>query len=98
MHLRRPDGRDLDYVLHVDPRGNERAFLAVWNPTSEPISRPLRIPLTYAGLRDRARVTPVDPFVSPKTGVAIELDASQHGVIEVDVPANGFAFSVFTAE
>ena len=32
IHLRRPDGRGLDYYLHVNPAGKEKGMLLVFNP------------------------------------------------------------------
>jgi len=56
IHLRRPDGRDLDAVLHVNPNLKEKGMLLVFNPTGRAISKTLSVPLTYAGLTDRASV------------------------------------------
>ncbi len=50
IHLRRADGRDLDFMLHVNPRLEERALLMVHNPLPEEVERVLRVPLHYAGL------------------------------------------------
>ncbi|MCC6728321.1 MAG: alpha-galactosidase [Chthonomonadales bacterium] len=55
VHLRRPDRRDLDAILHVNPRLDERALLMVYNPTARAIRRRLRVPLHYAGLSGAAR-------------------------------------------
>ena len=35
IHLRRPDGRDLDYYLHVNPANQEKGMLLVFNPLDE---------------------------------------------------------------
>lgn len=56
IHLRRADGRDLDYWLMVNPSGKEKAALVVFNPTHKPIQKALKVPLYYAGLTDMTRV------------------------------------------
>ena len=50
LHLRRADGRNWDCMLHVNPRLDKRALLAVFNPLDEPIERTILVPLYYAGL------------------------------------------------
>ena len=92
LHLRRADGRDLDYMLHVNPRLEDRALLMVFNPLDEPRTKTIRVPLYYAGLVDRARVSQEDgPWreVSLDRGYAVEL--------EVTVPARGRSCFVFAA-
>lgn len=90
IHLRRADGRDLDYVLHVNPGGNEKAMLIVFNPTSSPIKRELTVPLHYAGLAKRAHVA-----VGDGTSKSVSVDARGKARVTVEVPAGGFAWLVF---
>jgi hypothetical protein len=86
---RRADGRDLDWILHVNPRLDERALLAVWNPLPATGRRELPLDLHYAGLRGRAEV--VD-----REGRArqVELDGSRL-TLPVTVDGQGFAWFVF---
>jgi len=56
IHLRRPDGRDWDGILHVDPAGKEKALMMLFNPTRQTLTRTIQVPLYYAGLQGRARV------------------------------------------
>jgi len=56
IHLRRADGRDIDYLLHVNPRLKEKGLLMVYNPLDQPVLRSLRVPLYYTGLRGKAAV------------------------------------------
>lgn len=64
LHLRQPDGRDLDYFLHVNPHLREKGLLMVFNPLNEPVKRTLRLPLYYSGLTDRARIRLADNTAS----------------------------------
>ena len=54
IHLRRPDGRDWDGWLHVNPTLPERGLAVFYNPLAEPIERRIRLPLYYTGLSDAA--------------------------------------------
>ena len=56
IHLRRADGRDLDYWLMVNPTGKEKAALVVFNPLAEDRKKTLRVPLYYAGLDTEVRI------------------------------------------
>ena len=89
IHIRRPDGRDLDAVLHANPALPQKGFLLVFNPTDAEIARPLAVPLYYTGLTDTARVREGE---GPSRPVSIYRD--YRAVIDVRVPANGFAWYV----
>ncbi len=54
IHLRRPDGRDWDGFLHVNPQGKEKGLAMFYNPLPQPIERHIRLPLYYTGLTNRA--------------------------------------------
>lgn len=56
IHLRRPDGRDLDGLLHVNPRLRERGLLVLFNPLDRAIRKTIRVPLYYTGLTEEAAV------------------------------------------
>lgn len=54
VHGRRADGRDLDWILHVNPGLEFKGMLCVYNPTEKPIDRHLRVSVKYTGLRQTA--------------------------------------------
>lgn len=56
IHLRRPDGRDYDAILHVNPALSEKGLVVVNNPLDVPITRTIRLPLYYTGLTTTALV------------------------------------------
>ena len=56
IHVRRPDGRDIDCVLHVNPTLAQKGLAMVYNPLDQPVTRQLLLPLYYTGLKDRARI------------------------------------------
>lgn len=39
IHIRRPDGRDYDAVMHVDPVGKEKGLVMIFNPLDVSISK-----------------------------------------------------------
>jgi hypothetical protein len=56
IHVQRPDGRQVDCMLHVNPRLEQKGFAEVFNPLSTPVKTSLRLPLYYTGLTDRVKV------------------------------------------
>jgi len=89
LHLRRADGRDLDYFLHVNPAGNEKGLLMVYNPLEQEVTRTLRVPLYYTGKTDTASV-------SERDGAArtFKLDRAYDIELLVNVPARGVTWFV----
>ncbi|KAA3606808.1 MAG: hypothetical protein DWQ01_17480 [Planctomycetota bacterium] len=55
IHGRRADGRDWDWMLHVNPDLETPGMLVVYNPTQQIIQRSLEVDLYYTGLEDRVR-------------------------------------------
>lgn len=89
IHLRRPDGRDLDYVLHVNPGLKGKGLLMVYNPTSREITRPLRLPLCFTGADGEVRIREQEgkPEVFP-------LNRSYEVELGATVPAHAFTWFV----
>jgi hypothetical protein len=56
IHVRRPDGRDIDCLMHVNPELPQRGLAMVYNPLDKAVERSLRLPLYYTGLRSEARI------------------------------------------
>jgi len=93
IHGRRADGRDLDWMLHVNPKLDERALLAIYNPTDRPITKTIFVPLYYAGLNGSVAIQDSSTKVSNT-----ELDSASRARITVTVPAEGFEYFVFSSE
>jgi hypothetical protein len=49
VHLRRADGRRLDYVMHVTDSAPHEAMLVVYNPTASELSEEISLPLERLG-------------------------------------------------
>ena len=56
IHLRRPDGKDWDGILHVNPKADEKGFLMLYNPLEKEITRTIKVSLYYTGLKSKARI------------------------------------------
>lgn len=85
IHLRRPDGRDYDAILHVNPQLKEKGFLMVYNPLDSPITRMIKVPLYYTGITGIAKV-------SEKEGLKknYKLDENKNILLRITIPANGY--------
>ena len=54
IHVRRADARDIDCMLHVNPRLKQKGLAMVFNPLDHAVKRTLTLPLYYTGLSDTA--------------------------------------------
>lgn len=88
IHGRRADGRELDWMLHANPRLDPPGMLVVWNPLDRPVARELTVDLYYTGLAGAARVRAGTDGATR----SIALDGRGRGRIAVEVPALGFAW------
>ncbi|MEM9327954.1 MAG: alpha-galactosidase, partial [Bacteroidota bacterium] len=90
IHLRRADGRDLDYWLNVNPGGVEKGLLMIFNPTDRPITKQIEVPLYYTGLTDAVDVERPD-------GTTRQMRLSRDYKIKVaaEVAPKGFSWMIF---
>jgi len=56
IQLRRADGRDWDGFVHVNPTLKQKAFVMLYNPTKDKMTRTIKVPLYYSGLTDNAKI------------------------------------------
>lgn len=84
IHLRKPDARDWDGIMHVNPKGKEKGFALFFNPTDKPITRVVELPLYYTGLSRLARIR-------EKEGKSLKYTLSRNYTVElsVTIPAKG---------
>ncbi len=89
VHLRRPDGRDWDGIMHVNPNLKEKGFVMLYNPLKESISRKINLPLYYTGLSDKV-------LVREKEGKSKSYTLNRNYEIELDItiPAESFTWLV----
>jgi len=89
VHLRRPDGRDWDGLLHVNPGLKEKGLAFVFNPLDQPIERKLKLPLYYTGLSESAVIREKDG-----TPRRVRLARDYSAEIDVTLPAHGWTWLV----
>jgi hypothetical protein len=82
IHVRRPDGKDYDAILHVDPSLEEKGLLMIYNPLEEEISRRIKVNLYYTGLVKTAIIAEKE-----EEPVEYQLDREYNVEIPVSVPA-----------
>jgi hypothetical protein len=83
IHLRRADGRDLDYFLHANPALPRCGLVMIYNPLETPQDRVLDLPLYYTGLTQEAWVRQEEG-----TPQRFELDRQYRVRVPVQVAAN----------
>ena len=89
VHGRRPDGRDVDWILHVNPWLADRGMLVVYNPLPQEVTRTLDLNLHYTGIERSAQALFADG-----SEASLELDPSARTEIEVKVPARGMTWVI----
>ena len=87
IHLRRPDGRDWDGILHVNPQLKTKGMVMLYNPTATPIIRHIQLPLYYTGLKSRASISVVEGLAK-----VYQLNRDYSVDIVVQIPANGYTW------
>ena len=82
IHLRRADGRRLDFVLHVNPLTSPKAMLVAYNPTAERLVEVIKIPLSGRSARIRE-----------KEGKSVTIPVRDgYGEVTLDIPAKGWTY------
>ncbi|WP_338285249.1 hypothetical protein [Luteolibacter sp. LG18] len=91
LHLRRPNGQDWDGILHANPAGREKGLAFLYNPLGGEITRQIRLPLHYTGLRKTAHLS-----IDGGAPRGLTLNTANEAVLEVKIPAQGRTCLVFT--
>jgi hypothetical protein len=89
IHLRRPDGKDWDGILHVNPRAKEKGLLMLYNPLGKKITRTLDVPIYYTGLTDKVNLKEMNGRTS-----VLKVSRDYHLRIPVEIAARGYAYYV----
>ncbi|MCY7422552.1 MAG: alpha-galactosidase [Chitinophagaceae bacterium] len=89
IHLRRADGRDWDGILHVDPKGEIKGLVMLYNPLKEEINRKINLPLYYTGLTDEVQIK--EKEASAKK---FKLNRDYSVDVQVKIPAEGYTWLV----
>ncbi len=99
IHIRRASGRDWDGWLHVDPdpTAETRGLAFFYNPTQEPITRSINVPLYYTGLKKSARVQLGDSDLNLGEPFNVELNEKCEANVEITIPAESYSWAIFEA-
>ena len=89
IHLRKPDARDWDGIMHVNPTLKQKALAMFYNPTDKEMVRHITLPLYYTGLQGKARIREQEG--RSKT---YRLDADHSVRLTVTIPAGGYTWYV----
>ena len=89
IHLRKPDARDWDGIMHVNPEEKEKALALFFNPTDEEITRTISLPLYYTGLQGKVRIREQEG--KPRT---YKLDCRKNTELTIRIPARGYTWYV----
>jgi hypothetical protein len=89
IQLRRPDGRDWDGFLHVNPTLSEKGFAMLYNPTNETMNRRITIPLYYSGIKRAAQVS-----FQGGAFKSIPINAQKEMELDVRIPPNDHVWYV----
>lgn len=84
IHVSRPTGRDLDCLLHVNPFLSHKGMVVIFNPTDREITKEMKLPLYYTGLKGKATLTAEDG-----TKKSYQLNSKEELVLPVSVKAGG---------
>jgi hypothetical protein len=93
LHVRRADGRDVDYLVHVNPNLARRAMAVIHNPLPVEVEREIVLPLYYAGLTGPARIREQE-----NEARNYPLDYASRAFVTVKIPAQSRTWLVVEAE
>jgi hypothetical protein len=91
LHVRRPTGRDIDVILHANPRLKTKGLAMLYNPLDQPVRRLLALPLYYTGLTEAVIVRD-----SKGNSQSFKLDRRYNIEMPLDMPPRSVAW--FTLE
>ncbi len=89
LHLRRPDGRDWDGIMHVNPALKQKGLVMLYNPLKETITRKIKLPLYYTGLAKEANIR-----TQEGKATKYALDRNYNVELTIAIPAEGYTWLV----
>lgn len=89
IHLRKPDARDWDGLMHVNPTEKEKGLAMFFNPTDKQIVRNIQLPLYYTGLKDTAKIREQEGKLSTYI-----LNRDYTVDLTITIPAGGYTWYV----
>ncbi|NQV33945.1 MAG: alpha-galactosidase, partial [Phycisphaeraceae bacterium] len=92
IHVRRPDGRGLDCMMHANALLKEKGLAFIWNPTEDTVQQTFELPLYYTGLKDTARITVNTGFSESGHTAVYPLDRDYRVKVPVTIEAHGYVW------
>ena len=89
IHLRKPDARDWDGIMHVNPKLKQKGLAMFFNPTDREMKRTIKLPLYYTGLTKSARIREQEGKLK-----SYRLDRDYQAELTVMIPAKGYTWYV----
>lgn len=89
IHLRQPDARDWDGIMHINPNLKEKALAMFFNPTDQEMIRTIKVPLYYTGLDKIAKIREQEG-----RSKNYKIDRNYYVTLEVVIPANEYTWYV----
>lgn len=89
VHLRRPDGRDWDGIMHVNPDLKEKGLILLYNPTDSDIEKIIDVSLYYTGLDDKVMIREKEG-----TPISYTLNRDYNVSIKINIPSKGYTWYV----
>ena len=89
IHLRKPDARDWDGIMHVNPKLKQKGLAMFFNPTDREMKRTIKLPLYYTGLTKSARIREQEGKLK-----SYRLDRDYQAELTVTIPAKGYTWYV----
>ena len=93
IHVRRPDGRSIDCVLHANAQINPCGLAMLYNPTRTVQRMTLKLPLYYTGLSEIAKVRKEEG--EPKR---YKIDRNYNVEIPIEMEAKSVSYLVIEPE
>jgi hypothetical protein len=89
IHIRRPDGNDIDAILHADPANYEKGLLMVYNPLPHPVKEDLKVNVYYTRLSKHVFISEND-----KRKRKFKVDRNYNVTIPVNADANSVSWYI----
>lgn len=89
IHLRRPDGRDWDGIMHINPALATKGLVMLYNPLKDAITRKIKLPLYYTGLTKEAKVRTENGKIT-----TYQLNRDYSIELTIQLPAGGYTWLV----
>ena len=89
IHIRRPDGRHVDGLMHVNPQLKEKGLAVLFNPLNKTVKTSIELPLYYTGLTKVASIREQEGKAKRYT-----LDRQYNVRIPIDMKPNSITWFV----